>query len=77
MRQEQRVREAEAELKEALKVQAMQRKYENVQGKLQEPTAAVALKKKEKFDGEGKDALTMAGNLLGTTTRAMVGWQRK
>lgn len=77
MRQEQRVLQAEAELREALKMQAMQKKYEKVQGKLQEPTAAVALKKKEKFDGEGRDALTMAGNLLQTTTRAMVGLHKR
>ncbi len=74
--QEQRVRMAEMELKEALKVQATQKKYGKIQGKLQEPTAAAALKKKEKFDGTGKDAMTMAGKLLGTTVRAMPGWRK-
>lgn len=54
----------------------MQKKFEKVQGKLQEPTAAAAMKKKEKYEGDGKDALTMAGNLLGTTTRAMVGFRK-
>ena len=54
----------------------MHKKYEKIQPKLNQSTAAASSKVRYKFDGQGKDALTMAGNLLGTTSRIIPSWRK-
>lgn len=54
-------------------------KYSNVQSRLTSETAAMQNKKREKFKpgrGGGQEAMTMGGNLLGTTHRAQVAWRK-
>lgn len=52
---------------------------EKVESKLNAETKAMKDKKREKFDAQkdkGKDAMTMGGNLLGVSVRAMPFWRQ-
>lgn len=64
--------------KEQLKKKMSKGIKEKVESKLNTETAAMKEKKRDKFDPtkeQGRDAMTMGGNLLGVASRAMPFWR--
>ncbi len=55
--------------------QKLQENYKHVASKLNSETAAAVSKKREKFDGKGKDALTFGGCVVYTQMRAVPSWR--
>jgi hypothetical protein len=63
---------------EQLKEKMGKKAKDKVESKLNVETAAIKEKKREKFDpskDKGRDAMTMGGNLLGLSVRAMPFWR--
>jgi len=56
-------------------IQALQENFKHVPSKLRSETAAQQSKKRTKFDGKGRDALTFGGDILHMQIRAVPSWR--
>eukprot|EP00826_Nyctotherus_ovalis_P021544 TRINITY_DN1697_c0_g1_i10.p1 TRINITY_DN1697_c0_g1~~TRINITY_DN1697_c0_g1_i10.p1 ORF type:complete len:485 (+),score=195.62 TRINITY_DN1697_c0_g1_i10:828-2282(+) len=56
-------------------IQALQENFKHVPSKLNVETTAQLSKKRTKFDGKGRDALTFGGDLLHIQSRAVPNWR--
>jgi hypothetical protein len=56
-------------------IQSLQENFKHVPSKLRSETAVQQSKKRTKFDGKGRDALTFGGDLLHMQSRAVPSWR--